>query len=114
MKNDTAIQSLKAYLFPTLVSVLAAMIWYDVTEIKQDVKQLMAQSNIDKTRIDNLEKRLDRMPVAQTSYVYPVAGKKGFPGDYPERIIYREFLVDTVRKQSTPQEDARKKPHTHA
>lgn len=114
MKNDTAMQSFKAYLFPTLVSIISAMIWYDVTEIKQDVKQLMAQSNIDKTRIDNLEKRLDRYPVSQTSYVYPLPVNKGLPSDLPKRIIYREFLVDTVRKQSTPQEDARKKPHTHA
>lgn len=32
------------------------MIWNDVNEIKADVKALMAQSNIDKTRIDNLER----------------------------------------------------------
>jgi hypothetical protein len=32
------------------------MIWNDVTEIKSDVKALMAQSNVDKTRIDNLER----------------------------------------------------------
>lgn len=113
MKNDTAMQSLKAYLFPTLVSIISAMIWYDVTEIKQDVKQLMAQSNIDKTRIDNLEKRLDRMPIS-TSTVYPIPAEGSHPGNLPDRIIYREFLADTVRKQSTPQEDARKKPHTHA
>jgi hypothetical protein len=30
------------------------MIWRDVTELRSDVKALLAQSNIDKTRIDNL------------------------------------------------------------
>lgn len=49
-------QSLKAYVFPALVSILGMMIWNDVTEIKADVKALMAQSNIDKTRIDALER----------------------------------------------------------
>lgn len=32
------------------------MIWRDINELRSDVKSLLAQSNIDKTRIDNLEK----------------------------------------------------------
>ncbi len=39
-----------------MITVLAGIIWNDVKEIKGDVKALMAQSNIDKTRIDNLER----------------------------------------------------------
>lgn len=54
-KTDS-ISALKAWIFPSIVSILAMMIWNDVNEIKQDVKALMAQSNIDKTRIDNLER----------------------------------------------------------
>ena len=50
------IQNFKVWIFPSLVSILAMMIWNDVNEIKSDVKSLMAQSNIDKTRIDNLER----------------------------------------------------------
>ena len=46
----------KVWIFPSLVSILAIMIWNDVNTIKADVKALMAQSNIDKTRIDNLER----------------------------------------------------------
>lgn len=49
---------IKAWLFPSLVTVLAALIWKDVTELKDDVKALLAQSNIDKTRIDNIERVL--------------------------------------------------------
>ena len=49
---------IKAWLFPSLVTVLAALIWKDVTELKDDVKALLAQSNIDKTRIDNIERQL--------------------------------------------------------
>ena len=48
----------KVWIFPSLVSILAMMIWNDVSEIKSDVKALMAQSNIDKTRIDNLERNV--------------------------------------------------------
>ena len=52
------IEAFKVWIFPSLVSILAMMIWNDVNEIKSDVKALMAQSNIDKTRIDNLERNV--------------------------------------------------------
>ena len=50
------------------------MIWQDVTEIKADVKSLMLQSSVDKTRIDNLERE-----VYKTSVTY----KMPFPIDFP-------------------------------
>jgi len=56
MRENTNIQAFKVWVFPSLLSILAMMIWNDVNEIKADVKALMAQSNIDKTRIDNLER----------------------------------------------------------
>ena len=49
-------QQVKIWLFPALMSILAALIWHDVNEVRLDVKALMAQSNIDKTRIDTLER----------------------------------------------------------
>jgi hypothetical protein len=110
--NQTTLTHLKAYLFPTLVSILSMMIWYDVSEIKKDVKQLMAQSNIDKTRIDNLEKQVDRIQDA-TLFYEPIQ-----PADDPEDsqngIVYREFIIEPTRNRLTPEDDARKKPHTHA
>ena len=48
--------AIKIYLFPSLVTVLAMLIWRDVTELRNDVKSLLAQSNVDKTKIENLEK----------------------------------------------------------
>jgi hypothetical protein len=50
------VTQIKAWLFPSLITLLAGIIWNDVKEIKGDVKALIAQSNIDKTRIDNLER----------------------------------------------------------
>ena len=58
MRENPTIQAFKVWIFPSLVSVIALLIWNDVNEIKADVKQLMAQSNIDKTRIDNLERQV--------------------------------------------------------
>jgi hypothetical protein len=70
--KDESLQTLKNWIFPSLVSILGIMIWQDVNEIKQDVKLLMAQSNIDKTRIDNIERQLFKgasAPVAPTRHV---------------------------------------------
>jgi hypothetical protein len=58
IKENPSIAAFKVWVFPTLVSLVSLLIWNDVNEIKSDVKLLMAQSNIDKTRIDNLERQL--------------------------------------------------------
>jgi hypothetical protein len=57
-RETISIAAFKVWIFPTLVSLVSLLIWNDVNEIKSDVKLLMAQSNIDKTRIDNLERQL--------------------------------------------------------
>lgn len=63
-KDNPALFAFKIWIFPGLVSILGLMIWHDVSEIKADVKALMAQSNIDKTRIDNLERQVYGKTVA--------------------------------------------------
>ena len=57
-KDNPSMTAVKVWIFPSLVSLVSLLIWNDVNEIKSDVKALMAQSNIDKTRIDNLERQL--------------------------------------------------------
>ena len=70
-KESSALEAFKIWIFPSLVSVLAMMIWNDVNEIKADVKMLMAQSNIDKTRIDNLERQVYRSNASYPAQVPP-------------------------------------------
>lgn len=110
MSNDNAINSLKAYLFPTVVSILSAMIWYDVSEIKKDVKVLMAQSNIDKTRIDHIEKEIDRLLVTPPSSSVPLTP----PKKKDHMLVYSEFILDMPRKRVVVVENLKKKPHIHA
>lgn len=45
-------------MFPGLITILGAFLWNDIREIKNDVKALIAQSNVDKTRIDGLEREV--------------------------------------------------------
>lgn len=63
--NPNVESKIKSWLFPGLVAVLATIIWQDVKEIKNDVKALIAQSNQDKIRIDNLERQLYGKPVSE-------------------------------------------------
>ena len=63
-RENPAIVAFKIWVFPSLVSIISLLIWNDVNEIKADVKALMAQSNIDKTRIDNLERQVYGKTVA--------------------------------------------------
>ena len=61
--TDSALTQFKSWIFPGLVSILGMMIWQDVTEIKKDVKELMLQSSVDKTRIDALERQVYKASV---------------------------------------------------
>jgi hypothetical protein len=58
MNESLNLRAVKVWIFPSLVSLVSLLIWSDVNEIKSDLKVLMAQSNIDKTRIDNLERQV--------------------------------------------------------
>jgi hypothetical protein len=53
-QKTSVANSIKLYIFPALVTVISMLIWRDISELRADVKALLAQSNIDKTRIDNL------------------------------------------------------------
>jgi hypothetical protein len=57
-RKSASVEQIKAWLFPVLLTVFGAYIWQDIKEIKSDVKALMQQSSIDKTRIDNLERQV--------------------------------------------------------
>ena len=72
-RENPSVAAFKVWIFPSLVSLVSLLIWNDVNEIKADVKLLMAQSNIDKTRIDNLERQLYKTSSA------PFAPKKEVP-----------------------------------
>jgi uncharacterized membrane-anchored protein YhcB (DUF1043 family) len=64
-KENSVITEIKTWLFPsavTLIGLFAGMMLKDIkedlAEVKSDVKALMVQSSVDKTRIDNLEREV--------------------------------------------------------
>ena len=86
MATTSTMDKIKVWAFPGMMSILAAIRWQDVQEIKTDTTALLAQSMIDKTRIDNLERE-----------VYGKT-KTGFkiPEKVPEEIpkpVFTEFIM---------------------
>lgn len=87
-QQSSVITEIKNWLFPgivTIIGIFAGMtlkdIKDDLSEVKSDVKALMAQSNVDKTRIDNLER-----------VVYKTA--TSFPNSIPiETTVFREMAI---------------------
>lgn len=73
-KETSTLDQVKNWLFPGAVTIIGIFagtmlndIKSDLSEVKSDIKVLMAQSNVDKTRIDNLERQ-----VYKTSANYPL------------------------------------------
>lgn len=56
MAVTSTIDKIKAYAFPTVLSILWMLLYRDITEMKSDIKMLLQQSSIDKTKIENLER----------------------------------------------------------
>lgn len=91
--------TLKLYLFPTLVSILAMLIWRDVSELRTDVKALLAQSNVDKTKIDALER--DVKSLEQTVYMKkPLASNEEEIQSY-DKFFKHEELFDVKKHLNT-------------
>ena len=95
MTAQDPLGAFKAYLFPLLLSGFTILVWNDIREIKADVKALMAQSNIDKTRIDNLERIMFKSATA-------VSYKKPFPPDRDARPLRQELVAVLPDNNLTP------------
>jgi hypothetical protein len=79
-KTSSTLSTLKLYLFPSLVTILAMMIWRDVTELRSDVKQLLAESSANKAKVERLEKQVDQLN--QSVFKMPrTAGNNPEPND---------------------------------
>lgn len=90
--SSTTVMIIKSWLFPSIVTILATFIWYDVTQIKSDIRTLMAQSNIDKTRIDNLERRVNNIELS--IYIKPIVKTNTITGVLPSKYFLKEEEMD--------------------
>ena len=86
MAITSTMDKLKVWAVPGMMSILAAIIWQDVQEIKSDTKALLAQSMIDKTRIDNLEREI--FGKTEISMEIPQRKREELP-----RPVFTEFII---------------------
>jgi hypothetical protein len=75
--GSKVLDKVKLWLFPVVVTILATVTYRELLEVRSDVKQLLAQSNVDKTRIELLEKQVQMLNQA-------VFLKKGIADNTPE------------------------------
>ena len=68
---------IRLYFFPGLVAILGSLIWRDINEMRSDIKMLLAQSNIDKTRIESLER--DVRQLEQAVFHKKIVSENGLP-----------------------------------
>lgn len=108
--STQTINEVKAWIFPTLIAILGAIIWNDVKEIKTDVKSLMAQSNIDKTRIDNIERQLGFFGDGTVKEVSLLENRNSpiDRGPVPLEAVVKDLYVDTRQKKILASYDKRK------
>ena len=59
--QNAILTTVKSWLFPTILSILALMLYDDIKEIKTDVKQLLAQSAADHVEIINLKEETNTL-----------------------------------------------------
>lgn len=88
-RENPSIAAFKVWVFPSLVSLVSLLIWNDVNEIKADVKLLMAQSNIDKTRIDNIERQLFKPATAPVAPTRQTADYQTVVAVLPDDKVYK-------------------------
>jgi len=89
LKNNIG-NAIKIYFFPSLVTILAMLIWRDVSELRGDVKSLLAQSNIDKTNIEQLQR--DNRVLEQAVFNKKIVAYNA--SEYYDRFFRHEEVFD--------------------
>jgi len=84
-KSESALAAVKTWLFPSLVTILAMMIWRDVTEMRTDIKSLLSQVSVDKTKIEQLER--DVRSIEMTVY-----NKKPIASNLQDSYLFSTFF----------------------
>lgn len=93
--NPSIVNSIKVWLFPSVITVLSATIWHDVRSMQDDIKLLLAQSNIDKTNISNIEQRVANL---EQAVFFTKSRKTANNNNTPEPIFSQVYAVLTKQE----------------
>ena len=80
-KNGDSITNVKAWLTPILMSILGIMIWQDIMEMRDDVKELIKRDSATQIRIFELEKDIEliqkQLYLGTNRVILPKPNKEG-------------------------------------
>ena len=82
--EKSLINTVKVWLFPSVLTVMSYMLYDDIKEIKSDVKILLTQSASDHTEIENLKQNVTNLN-NKVFAMTPVKDKSEFP-IFPDSI----------------------------
>lgn len=61
MDNDKVMTAVRAWLTPFLLIAVATVLYDDISEMKSDIKKLLAQSSADAVKIEKLEQEVEAL-----------------------------------------------------
>ena len=100
-RKNSVSTTLKLWVFPALVTIIATLIWRDVTEMRSDIKMLLAQSNVDKTKIEQLEKDVKMLNQAVFNMKPPVSAASFNPGVGYDKFFKHEdfYSINKIKSE---------------
>lgn len=78
--SKAIVRSVKEWITPGLISVVGAMLWMQLIELKQDVKALLLANSASQQRLTMLEKEVDYLRIKVYTHDYNQSN-----GQLPER-----------------------------
>jgi hypothetical protein len=91
--SEKTINQVKSWLFPSAIGILGMFIWRDLSELRTDVKTLLAQSAEDKIKIQKVEQDMDRLRT-------DVWENRSANGKHPKQVMLTSFLFEGLKPEN--------------
>lgn len=88
--KDPVVSRVKEYITPGLITILGVMLWAELSELKTDVKTLLARDAASSMKIDMLEKEIDRVRQQVCNDTKPISYQDPVPTPWYKMIAKKE------------------------
>lgn len=88
--KDPVISRVKEYITPGLITILGILLWAEISELKRDVKTLLANDASTQTKVDMLEKEIDRVRQAVCNTHKNTSYGGNEPSSFPTRGVAKK------------------------
>lgn len=100
--KDPVITRVKEYITPGLITILGVMLWAEISELKRDVKTLLANDAASQMKVNMLEKELDRVREQVCNDSKPISYNSPIPAPWYKMIAKKEDEPEVPK----PEEDS--------